>query len=67
MRAYLEYRMKQEGITRADLQELLSVSEKTIRNKLSGETDFTWEEVRAVRNTYFPNDDFVQLFEQTTK
>lgn len=65
MRAYLEYRMKQEGITRADLQELLSVSEKTIRNKLSGETDFTWGEARTVRNTYFPNDDFIQLFEQT--
>lgn len=67
MRAYLEYRMKQEGVTRADLQELLNVSEKTIRNKLSGETDFTWEEVRTVRNTYFPTDDFVQLFEQTEK
>lgn len=67
MRAYLEYRMKQEGVTRNDLQKLLHVSEKTIRNKLSGETDFTWEEVRMVRNTYFPNDDFVQLFEQTAK
>lgn len=67
MRAYLEYRMKQEGVTRFDLQELLNVSEKTVRNKLSGETDFTWEEARTVRNTYFPNDDFVQLFEQTTK
>lgn len=59
--------MKQEGVTRNDLQKLLHVSEKTIRNKLSGETDFTWEEVRMVRNTYFPNDDFVQLFEQTAK
>lgn len=67
MRAYLEYRMKQEGISRVDLQNLLGVSEKTVRNKLSGETDFSWEEVRKIRNTYFPKEDFVKLFEQTEK
>lgn len=65
MHAYLEYRMKQERVTRKDLQELLGVAEKTIRNKLSGETDFTWGEVRAIRNKFFPNDDFEKLFEQT--
>lgn len=63
MRAYLEYRMKQEKITRKDIQQLLGVSEKTVRNKLAGETDFTWEEARKVRNTYFPQDSFEQLFE----
>ena len=67
MRAYLEYRMKQEGISRVELQNLLGVSEKTVRNKLSGETDFSWEEVRKIRNTYFPKEDFVKLFEQTEK
>ena len=67
MRAYLEYRMKQESISRVELQNLLGVSEKTVRNKLSGETDFSWEEVRKIRNTYFPKEDFVKLFEQTEK
>lgn len=65
MRAYLEYRMKQENISRADIQNLLGVSEKTVRNKLSGETDFTWGEVRKIRNKFFPKDDFNKLFEQT--
>ena len=65
MRAFLEYRMKQEGVTRADLQQLLGVSEKTIRNKLSGETDFTWGEVKAIRNKFFPRDDFIELFSQS--
>lgn len=65
MRAYLEYRMKQENISRADLQSLLGVSEKTIRNKLSGKTDFTWEEARKIRNNFFPQDDFAELFEQS--
>ena len=67
MRAYLEYRMKQENVSRADIQELLGVSEKTVRNKISGETDFTWEEARKVRNSFFPKDDFNELFEQTDK
>ena len=43
MLAYLEYRMKQEHVTRSDIQSLLGVSEKTVRNKFSGETSFTWE------------------------
>jgi len=59
--------MKQEGVTRADIQKLLGVSEKTVRNKLSGETDFTWEEVRKIRNKFFPKDDFIKLFEQTER
>lgn len=62
MKAYLEYRMKQEGVTKNDLKNLLQVSEKTISNKLSGKTDFTWKEVRTIRNKYFANDDFERLF-----
>ena len=57
--------MKQENVSRADIQNLLGVSEKTVRNKLSGETDFTWGEVREIRNKFFPKDDFNKLFEQT--
>lgn len=67
MRAYLEYRMKQEGVARVDIQKLLKVSEKTVRNKISGETDFTWEEAKKIRKTFFPDDDFIKLFEQTEK
>ena len=65
MLAYLEYRMKQEHISKSDIQNLLGVSEKTVRNKFSGETSFTWEEVRLIRNAFFPKDDFEKLFEQS--
>ena len=65
MRSYLKYRMEEEGVTRIDIQNLLGVSEKTVRNKLNGNTDFTWEEVRKIRNKYFPNDDFAKLFAQS--
>ena len=57
--------MNQENVSRSDLQKLLDVSEKTIRNKISGATDFTWGEVRKIRNTFFPDDDFEELFKQT--
>lgn len=63
MRTYLVYRMKTEGVSKADIQSLLNVSEKTVRNKLSGKTDFTWEEARKIRNKFFQNDDFNVLFE----
>ena len=62
LRTYLEYRMKQEKVSKTDLQKLLGVSEKTIRNKVSGVTDFTWEEARKVKNSFFPSDDFEKLF-----
>jgi len=65
MRAYLEYRMKQENVSRLDLQNLLGVAEKTIRNKLSGETDFTWSEAKKIRNAFFPEEDLAILFEQS--
>ncbi len=63
MKSCLEYRMEQEGVTRNDLKNLLQVSEKTIRNKLSGKTDFTWKEVKTIKNKYFPDDDLECLFE----
>lgn len=63
MMAYLEYRMKQEKVSREDIQNLLGVSERTVRNKLSGETDFTWNEVRKIHERFFPSDDYEKLFE----
>jgi putative transcriptional regulator len=63
MRAYLIYKLKTRNIPNEDLQKLLEVSEKTIRNKLSGRTDFTWTEAKLIRNTYFPEEDYDTLFE----
>ena len=39
-RAYLEYMMKIKGVSKEDLSAEIGVSDKTIRNKLTGETDF---------------------------
>ena len=65
MRAYLDYKMKINKISREKIQELLTISEKTLRNKLSGRTDFTWSEVKLIRNTFFPEEDYDKLFESS--
>lgn len=63
MKAYLEYRMKVKNVSREAIQKLINVSEKTLRNKLSGRNDFTWSEAKLIRNTYFPDEDYDKLFE----
>lgn len=65
MKLYLELRMKQKGVSRADLQKLLGISEKTLRNKLNGTTDFTWGEAKTIRREFFPDDDYEQLFTES--
>lgn len=62
MRAYLEYRMKVNGVSRQSIQALIGVTEKTLRNKLQGVTDFTWTEAKKIRNSYFPTEDYDTLF-----
>lgn len=51
----LKAEMERYGITILDIQQLLGVSERTVRNKLSGETDFTYPEALNIRDTFFPN------------
>ncbi|MHC1722775.1 MAG: transcriptional regulator [Aminipila sp.] len=66
MRAFLEYRMKVEHVSKQDIQTLIGVSEKTLRNKLMGLTDFTWSEAKKIKNEFFPRDDYDELFSVTT-
>ena len=62
MKAYLEYKMKQCAISRKQIQNLIGISEKALRNKLSGKNEFLWSEVRGIRNTYFPDEEYETLF-----
>lgn len=51
----LEAEMKRNGVTNADIQKVLGVSERTVRNKINGDTDFTYPEAKKLRDTLFPN------------
>lgn len=58
----LKAEMERYGITILDIQLLLGVSERTVRNKLSGETDFTYPEALKIRDAFFPNYRMEYLF-----
>lgn len=50
----LSAEMARYGVTVIDIQRLLGCTEKTVRNKLTEETEFTVSEAFKIRNEYFP-------------
>ena len=58
----LEAEMTRYGVTKIDIQVLLGCSEKTVRNKISGETDFTLPEAFKIKRKFFPSLSFEYLF-----
>lgn len=55
MYSFLRGEMCKAGITITALASQIGVSEKTMRNKISGETPFTWPEALAVRRIVSPS------------
>lgn len=43
----LKAEMQRNGLTVKDIMSTIGCSEKTARNKINGETDFTWTRTRA--------------------
>ena len=50
------------GIKKTTIADRLGISTRSLYSKLSGETSFTWEEVCAVTNFFFPDLDPTTLF-----
>lgn len=59
----LEQEMRRFNVTIFDIQDTLNCSEKTVRNKLNGATDFTFSEVKKIRNSLFPGMEIDYLFD----
>ena len=59
----IEKEMPRFNVTYFDLQSVLGCSEKTVRNKLNGITDFTYSEVKKVRDGLFPGMSLEYLFD----
>ncbi len=49
MHRVLKAEMVKKGMTIAQLAAKIGVSEKTLRNKINGDTDFTLPEAQAIR------------------
>ena len=58
--------MRRYGVKNKDLSALLSLTDRTITNKLAGETEFTVQEALAVRDAFFPGLRISYLFAETT-
>lgn len=49
----LQAEMSRYGVSISDIQSLLGCSERTVKNKLYGKTDFTFPECISIRNAFF--------------
>lgn len=49
----LKAEMARKGVNVLALQKVLNCSEKTVRNKINGVTEFTISEAIEIRNRYF--------------
>lgn len=58
----IEKEMRRFNVTYFDIQQVLNCSEKTVRNKMQGVTDFTYSEVRNIRDKLFPGMNLEYLF-----
>lgn len=59
----IENMMPKFNVTYFDIQQVLNCTEKTVRNKLNGVTDFTYSEVKRLRDELFPGMDIEYLFD----
>lgn len=54
--------MVKKGITISKLARQLNVTEKTLRNKINGKTEFLWSEVLEIRKIVSPDVSLEELF-----
>jgi predicted transcriptional regulator len=62
--ANINAEMARRRIRKQDVAAALGINMRTLRNKLCGKTDFTFSEVQAVRDTFFPELSLEYLFER---
>lgn len=58
----LEAEMARRNIKKKEIAEALGISERTLRNKLSGISDFTLPEATKIKDKFFPSLDLQYLF-----
>lgn len=50
------------GMTKTVIAKRLNIGARSLNNKLSGVSPFTWEEASTIRNDFFPDMDLTELF-----
>ena len=54
--------MARYGVSNLDIKNLLNCSDRTVTNKLTGETEFSISEATKIRDTYFEGYKLEYLF-----
>ncbi len=57
--------MAKNGITNKQISSQLKKSDRAVRNKINGISDFTWKEAVNIQQTFFPKLELVYLFAET--
>lgn len=58
----LEKLRKERGVTLVDMADLLHVRYQTVSDKISGTSDFKFQEAVLIQKNFFPEFDLVYLF-----
>ena len=61
----LSAEMVRFGVSITDLQKFLDCTDKTVRNKISGATEFSVREALGIRDKFFPGYRIEYLFAQS--
>ena len=67
MYSHLRGEMFRAKIPVVELAEKIGVTEKTLRNKINGVSDFTWPEACAIRDIVSPEAKMEDLFKTDTE
>lgn len=63
----LKYEIQRKGYSIDTFSNKVGISEKTLRNKINGITDFTWSEVLLIRKLINPTMKLEDLFKEEPK
>lgn len=63
----LKYEIQRKGYSIDMFSNKIGISEKTLRNKINGITDFTWSEVLLIRKLINPKMKLEELFKKEPK
>lgn len=53
------------SIKKKDISDCIGTCVKSLNNKMNGRTPFTWQEVYAIKKTFFPDMSVEELFSMT--
>lgn len=60
----LEAEIARNEIKRKDIAEALEITEKTLYNKIHGESEFSISECLTIKDMFFPEQELEQLFKR---